>query len=106
MLNKKVVSLTQMAKRSRKSKKGGALSDYVTWPWNWGKKTETVPAVSEEIQPTGDASVPETPVTDSTTPSTSTSTSTTTTPTTGGRHTRRHRRGVKKTRSGKKSNRR
>ncbi len=100
MRNKKVVSLTQMAKRTRK---GG----YLSWnPMNWFKAAPETPVTDESSSssissPTGLNSAPNNTITD-----TSSSPSTSTPSSVGGRHTRRHRRGAKKTRSGKKSNRR
>lgn len=81
-----------MAKRSRSSKKGGTWYDPRTW---FQAAPETVP---EETQPTAPATIPETPVTETE--------ETNINPTGARRKTRRGgRRGVKKTRSGKKSNR-
>lgn len=88
-----------MAKRSRTSKKGGDWLSPSTWKpfWKWGETGESNPVVSEEIQPTTTTqTIPETPVTD------------TTSTTNYGARRRTHKagkRGTKKTRSGKKSNR-
>jgi hypothetical protein len=88
-----------MAKRTRK---GG----YLSWnPMNWFKAAPETP--SEGTQPTGSITPPDNSVTDSTpTSSTPKYSFGSNNASVGGRHTRRHRRGAKKTRSGKKSNRR